>query len=333
MQVLRALAPATDVHPCDAGHGQDGPLDVAEHHALLAGQVLGQVCGPGEVLARLEDHDDGQAARLAGGGDTPPPGCPEVLGVRLRAGPTVHAALAADRRLRRQRRKTSEVAALVSGNDSVGLGVGSVGDGGGLGVGDCSVATVCGPLSPMIRKPRGIKKSGRKPTPVALRAARFRRRSDAVRGIWPKASCCGGHLPDGLVGEDVGIGPRLLHSVRIIRPTGSQRGIARPSKTVAHRSQHPGLKIPPRCPRANAHAERFVLTARTELTDRMLALSGCHLQHVLDEYARHYNGRRPHRGRELRPPRPDHPIPRLPATRIRRRTVLGGLINEYQPAA
>jgi putative transposase len=93
------------------------------------------------------------------------------------------------------------------------------------------------------------------------------------------------------------------------------------------------VKIPPRSPRANAYAERFVLTARTEITDRMLISGERHLRLVLAEYEAHYNGRRPHRSRQLRPPRPDHPLAELSHQRIKRRPVLGGLINEYERAA
>jgi transposase InsO family protein len=93
------------------------------------------------------------------------------------------------------------------------------------------------------------------------------------------------------------------------------------------------VKIPPRSPRANAYAERFVLTARTELTDRMLIFGERHLRAVLAEYEAHYNGRRPHRSRQLRPPRPDHPVADLSRKRIQRRPVLGGLISEYERAA
>ena len=74
------------------------------------------------------------------------------------------------------------------------------------------------------------------------------------------------------------------------------------------------VKIPPRSPRANAYAERFVLTARTEVTDRMLIFGQRHLRTTLDQYAAHYNGR-PHRSRQLRPPRPDHPVPLQNSTR------------------
>jgi putative transposase len=93
------------------------------------------------------------------------------------------------------------------------------------------------------------------------------------------------------------------------------------------------VKIPPRSPRANAYAERFVLTARTEVTDRMLIFGRRHLRSVLAEYEAHYNGRRPHRSRQLRPPRPDHPVADLSQERIKRRPVLGGLIGEYERAA
>jgi hypothetical protein len=40
------------------------------------------------------------------------------------------------------------------------------------------------------------------------------------------------------------------------------------------------VKIPPRCPRANAYAERFVLT------DQMLVFGERHLRHVLAAYLR-----------------------------------------------
>jgi hypothetical protein len=65
----------------------------------------------------------------------------------------------------------------------------------------------------------------------------------------------------------------------------------------------------------------------------MLSLGERRLQSVLAEYARHSNGRRPHRGRQLRPPRPGHRIADFAQERIKRRAVLGGLINEYERAA
>ena len=73
----------------------------------------------------------------------------------------------------------------------------------------------------------------------------------------------------------------------------------------------------------------FVLTARTEVTDRMLIFGERHLRLVLADY----NGRRPHCSRELRPPRPDHPVADLSQEQIKRRPVLGVLINEYERAA
>ena len=102
----------------------------------------------------------------------------------------------------------------------------------------------------------------------------------------------------------------------------SPTGLGRPSR--------PGRADPAPAQKA---AERFVLTARTEVTDRMLIFGERHLRLVLAEYAAHYNGRRPHRSRELRPPRPDHPVADLSRERIKLRPVLGGLISEYERAA
>ncbi|WP_349263540.1 integrase core domain-containing protein [Actinocrinis sp.] len=94
------------------------------------------------------------------------------------------------------------------------------------------------------------------------------------------------------------------------------------------------VKTPPRRPRANAIAERWIRTPRAELTDRKLILGERHLCRVLTDYLRHYNHTRPHRTLNLQPPRPPTTvIDPTEQRRIRRRTILGGLINEYKRAA
>ncbi|NKE57828.1 transposase [Lentzea sp. PSKA42] len=71
---------------------------------------------------------------------------------------------------------------------------------------------------------------------------------------------------------------------------------------------------------------------RHEITDRLLIINEQHLNAVLDRYVSHYNHRRTHRARQLMPPRPDHAIPQPSRSPVRRRPILGGLINEYRYA-
>jgi putative transposase len=58
-----------------------------------------------------------------------------------------------------------------------------------------------------------------------------------------------------------------------------------------------------------------------------------HLVAVLAEYVAHFNHHRPHRALHLHPPRPGHPVTNISTERIKRRSVPGGLINKYEPAA
>jgi transposase InsO family protein len=96
------------------------------------------------------------------------------------------------------------------------------------------------------------------------------------------------------------------------------------------------VKIPPRAPKANAYAERWVRTVRTECLDWVLIWSRRHLERILTAYVDHYNTARPHRGIDLDVPVPPagNADPRTQTVRrIERVDVLGGLIHEYRHAA
>jgi putative transposase len=95
------------------------------------------------------------------------------------------------------------------------------------------------------------------------------------------------------------------------------------------------IKAPVRAPKARAHAERWVGSARRECLDRLLILGRRHLHHVLVIYIRHYNEHRPHRALEQQAPVScDQRIAdMIDLDRVRRRDLLGGLIHEYELAA
>jgi len=96
------------------------------------------------------------------------------------------------------------------------------------------------------------------------------------------------------------------------------------------------INTPIRAPKANAIAERFVRTARSECLDWLLIVNRRHLERALRIFVDHYNSHRPHRSLELTPPDRDAAklhVVRSPAAGIERRDRLGGLIHEYSLAA
>jgi putative transposase len=89
-------------------------------------------------------------------------------------------------------------------------------------------------------------------------------------------------------------------------------------------------------PNANAFAERWARTVRTECLDWLLIVGSSHLEQVLRVYAGHYNRHRPHRALGLQPPDPPARLTILGEEARgdgQRRDLLGGLLHEYRRAA
>jgi len=93
------------------------------------------------------------------------------------------------------------------------------------------------------------------------------------------------------------------------------------------------IRTPIGSPKANAFAERWVRTARSECLDWLLILNRRHLERVLRVYVDHYNRARPHRALGLGIPanRSTRPPPDI-VPDVRRRDRLGGLLHEDEAA-
>ena len=94
------------------------------------------------------------------------------------------------------------------------------------------------------------------------------------------------------------------------------------------------IRTPVRAPRANAIAERWIASARSECLDRILITGERHLGLVLSEYADHCSSHRPHRALQQAPPAGRALPPTTTAEmRVVRRDRIGGLIHEYSQVA
>jgi hypothetical protein len=88
------------------------------------------------------------------------------------------------------------------------------------------------------------------------------------------------------------------------------------------------IHTPYQAPNANAYAERWVRSVREECLDLILIINAGHLRRVLQEYTDdYYNIRRPHQGLAQKIPIPA--LARPKSGPVRRRPILGGLINDY----
>lgn len=88
------------------------------------------------------------------------------------------------------------------------------------------------------------------------------------------------------------------------------------------------VRLPARGPNLNAHAERFVLSARFEALNRAVPLGERHLRRTVLQFARHHCAGRHHQGLDGRLIEPDETAERTEG-RVVCRERLGGFLRYY----
>jgi hypothetical protein len=89
------------------------------------------------------------------------------------------------------------------------------------------------------------------------------------------------------------------------------------------------IKIPPRSPNGNPHAERFIRSVREECTNRVPSAADTPRRSFDTTHATSTNTG-PHQGRNQLAPNGDPAVIPLPPARIERRQAIAGLIHEYR---
>jgi transposase InsO family protein len=92
------------------------------------------------------------------------------------------------------------------------------------------------------------------------------------------------------------------------------------------------VKLPPRSPDLNPHAERFVRSIKSECLDKMIFFGERHLRHAIEQFVAHYHGERNHQGLGNELIVAEESVGTTEGE-IRCRERLGGLLRYYHRAA
>jgi transposase InsO family protein len=92
------------------------------------------------------------------------------------------------------------------------------------------------------------------------------------------------------------------------------------------------VRLPPRSPNLNAHAERFVRSIKSECLERMIFFSEAAVARAIEAYAAHYHQERNHQGLGNRLLEAGPEVDQR-GGRVECRQRLGGLLRYYHRGA